>query len=355
VKIEQIGTTILEMPYKKPLVTATNNFTVARGLMVKVITEHGVEGYGYSDLFPRTGETPETARHVIDSVLRARIIGKDLEDLAGLRADIDHALTGNPRAKAALETAMCDALARAYHMPLFLMLGGRCRKEIKVIKMVSVDAPEAMAEEAKQLVRDGLSLKLKVSGKIEKDLPRVAAVRKAVGDDVFIKVDANEAYDAKTAIRLAKGLADHGVEIFEQPVPRDQFDALWEVKKHSPVKIEADQSVRTVADAQMVIKNRMVDSINTGIPKIGSIGEVRRIAELCELNGIRCALSNTAGSMVGDAAAVHLAASTPGIAPLCELGEFEGIMGDPFFGLSVEKGTISVPEGEGLGVSLKGF
>ena len=235
------------------------------------------------------------------------------------------------------------------------MLGGRYRSEIKVIKMVSVDAPEAMAEEARQLVRDGLSLKLKVSGKIDQDLPRVAAVRKAVGDKVFIKVDANEAYDAKTAIRLAKGLADHGVEIFEQPVPRDQLDALWEVKKHSPVKIEADQSVRTVADAQMVIKNRMVDSINTGIPKVGSIGEVRRIAELCEMNGIRCALSNTAGSMVGDAAAVHLAASTPGIAPLCELGEFEVITGDPFFGLSVEKGAISVPEGEGLGVSLRGF
>ena len=353
-KIEQIETTVLEMPYTKPLVTATNNFTVARGLLVKVVTDGGSEGYGYSDLFPRTGETPETARHVIESVLRAKVVGKDLEELVRLRADFDHALTGNPRAKAALETAMYDALARSYHVPLFLMLGSRYRKEIKVIKMVSVDSPEAMAEEAKQLVRDGLSLKLKVSGKIDQDLPRVAAVRKAVGDDVFIKVDANEAYDAKTAIRLAKGLADHGVEVFEQPVPRDQFDALWEVKKHSPIKIEADQSVRPVTDAQMVIKNRMVDSINTGIPKVGSIGEVRRIAELCEMNGIRCALSNTAGSMVGDAAAVHLAASTPGIAPLCELGEFEVINGDPFFGLSVEKGTIRVPDGEGLGVKPRG-
>ena len=72
-------------------------------------------------------------------------------------------------------------------------------------------------------------------------------------------------------------------------------------------------------------------------------------------NGVRCALSNTAGSMVGDAAAVHLAASTPGIAPLCELGEFEVIAGDPFTGLSVEKGAIRVPGGEGLGVSLRGL
>jgi L-Ala-D/L-Glu epimerase len=354
-KIEQIETIVLEMPYKKPLVTATNNFTVARGLLIKVVTDDGVEGYGYSDLFPRTGETPETARHVIETILKPKVVGRELEELRRIRANIDHMLTGHPRAKAALETALYDALARNLHAPLNLLLGGRYRSEIKVIKMVSVDDPDAMAEEARQLVREGLSLKLKVSGKLDQDLPRVAAVRKAVGDSVFIKVDANEAYDAKTAIRLAHGLADHGVEIFEQPVPRDQLDALWEVKKHSPVKIEADQSARSFADVQMMIKNRMVDSINTGIPKVGSIGEVRKIAELCELNGIRCALSNTAGSMVGDAAAIHLAASTPGIAPLCELGEFEVITGDPFFGLSVEKGAISVPEGEGLGVSLKGF
>src|SRR5918992_394427 len=344
-KIARLETRVLEMPYTKPLVTATNNFTVARGLLVTVSTDAGIEGYGYSDVFPRTGETPETAQHVIQSVLKSDVVGKELEDLARIRAKIDRTLTGHPRAKAALESAMYDALARSCHIPLFVMLGGRFRSEINVIKMVSIGSPEAMAEEGKQLVGEGLALKLKVGGKIEQDLPRVAAVRKAIGDHVFIKVDANESYDAKTAIRLAKGMADLGVEVFEQPVPRDHFDALWEVKKHSPVKIEADQSVRTLADAQMLIKNRMVDSINTGIPKIGSIGEVRRIAELCEMNGIRCALSNTAGSMVGDAAAVHLAASTPGISSLCELGEFEVVSGDPFVGLTVEKGSIQVPQG----------
>lgn len=354
-KIERIETRKLEMPYTKPLVTATNNFTVARGVLVTVGTNGGVEGYGYSDLFPRAGETPETAMHVIETVLKPKALGKELEDMGRIRAEMDHALTGHPRAKSALEGAMYDALARSYHIPLSVMLGGKCRGEIRVIKMVSVGEPEAMAKEAKELVSEGLGLKLKVSGRIDKDLPRVAAVRKAVGDSVFIKIDANEAYDAKNAIRLAKALADLGVEVFEQPVPRDQLDALWEVKQHAPIKIEADQSCRNFADAQLLIKHRMVDSINTGIPKVGSLGEVRRIAELCEQNGIRCALSNTAGSMVGDAAALHLAAAVSGFADLCELGEFEVITGDPFFGLSVEKGAIAVPEGEGLGVSLRGF
>ena len=147
-KINQIETTVLEMRYTKPLVTATNNFTVARGLLVKVVTDGGIEGYGYSDLFPRTGETPETARHVIETVLRAKVVGKDLEDLVRLRGDIDHALTGNPRAKAALETAIYDALARSYHIPLFLMLGGRYRKEIKVIKMTIAPEVEQPPEDA---------------------------------------------------------------------------------------------------------------------------------------------------------------------------------------------------------------
>jgi L-alanine-DL-glutamate epimerase-like enolase superfamily enzyme len=352
-KIARVETSLLALPYTKPLVTATNNFTVARGLLVKVVTDAGIEGYGYADLFPRTGETQETAQHVIDAVLRPKVVGSELEELPRIRAIMDHVLTGNPRAKAALETALYDALARSLRTPLYVLLGGRCRGEIKVIKMVSVDEPEAMAEEAKGLARGGLALKLKMSGKISLDLARVAKVRAAVGDAVFIKVDANEAYDAKTAIRLAKGLADNGVEIFEQPVPRDQLDALWEVKKHSPIKIEADQSVRTLADAHLLIKNRMIDAVNTGIQKAGGINEVRKIADLCESAGIRCALSNTAGSMVGDAAALHVAASTPGIAALCELGEFEVVSGDPFVGLKVEKGRLSVPNGEGLGVNPK--
>jgi len=133
-KIAQIETRTLEMPYTKPLVTATNNFTVARGLLVKAITDAGVEGYGYSDLFPRTGETPETARHVIEAVLKPKVIGRELEELARIRADMDHARTGNPRAKAALEIALYDALARSAHVPLDLMLSGRYRSAIKMIK-----------------------------------------------------------------------------------------------------------------------------------------------------------------------------------------------------------------------------
>jgi L-alanine-DL-glutamate epimerase-like enolase superfamily enzyme len=354
-KIEQIETTRLELPYKKAFITATNRFVTAQGLLVKVVSDGGLEGHGYADLFPRTGETVESARHAIDGVIRPALLGRDLREVVRLREKIDRVIGGNPRAKAALETALYDALAKSMHAPLSLLLGALFRDGINIIKMIGLGEPEAMAEEAKQLVGEGFTaLKLKMSGEMDLDLNRVAKVREAIGGSVFIKVDANEAYDEKTAIRLAKGLADLAVEVFEQPVPRAQLEALREVKRHSPIKIEADQSVRTAEDAYRLVRDRIVDGINTSIQKAGGIREVRRIAELCELAGIQCALSNTAGSMVGDAAALHLAASVPGIAPLCELGEFESISGDPFVGLKIDKGVLKLPEGEGLGVKLKG-
>jgi len=353
-KIEQIEVTSLALPYKKPLITATNKFVTAHGLLVKVISGGGLEGYGYADLFPRTGETLESARHAIENIIKPTIVGRELREWARLRKEIDHLITGNPRAKAALETGIYDALAKSVHVPVYFLLGGLFRTEIKVIKMLGVEDPEAMAEQAKLLVREGFTaLKLKMSGHTDLDLNRVSKVRDAVGSGVFIKVDANEAYDAKTAIRLAKGLADLGVEIFEQPVPRSQIEALWEVKRHSPIKIEADQSVRTAADAYTLVQNRAIDAINTSVQKAGSIHEVRRIADLCELAGVRCALSNTAGSMVADAAALHLAASHPGISALCELGEFATVSADPFVGLKIDKGALRLPEGEGLGVMPK--
>lgn len=353
-KIERIETSPLEMPLKKALVTATNNFVSARGLLVKVVTNDGVEGYGYADLFPRTGESQESARQAIEGVLAPKLVGRGLDELMRLKKEIDHRVAGNPRAKGALDVALHDALARSARVPLHLLLGGRFRDAVRIVKMIGVDKPEAMAEEAKRVVGEGCgALKLKASGKIELDLSRVAAVRKAVGSEVFIKVDANEAYDAKSAIRVARGMTDYGIEIFEQPVPRAQIDALWEVKKQSPIKVEADQAVRSVEDAYQLIRNGMVDAINTSIQKAGGIREVRRIAELCELAGVRCALSNTAGSMVGDAAALQLAAAIPGISEFAELGEFENVTGDPFTGLRVERGSVRLPQGDGLGVTPK--
>ncbi|HEV8342344.1 MAG TPA: enolase C-terminal domain-like protein [Candidatus Binatia bacterium] len=354
-KIERLEIFSLSLPYKKPLVTATNKFTVANGIVVRAVSDDGVEGYGYCDPFPRTGETPLTVRSLIEEVLKPIVLGRDLWDLGRIRQEISHRVMHNPRAKSAVQTALFDLQSRSLRVPLFVILGGLVRGEIRVIKMVSLGSPEEMADESRNWVRSGLgALKLKIEGHLALDLERIAAVRNAVGDRVYIKVDANEAYDSKSAIRLARKMADLGVEVFEQPVPRHQIEALQEVKRLSPIKVEADQSVRSVEDAYQLIRGGVADSINTSIQKVGGMVEARQIAEMCQLAGVQCALSNTAGSVLGDAAALQLAVSTPGISPLCEMGEFEVVSGDPFVGLKVEGGVLKVPGEPGLGVRLAG-
>lgn len=350
--IERIDASILELPYRIPMRTASNQFVGATGLLVTVTTEAGVEGHGYSDVFARTGETAETACAMVRQVLAPLVLGRDAARLPQIRAEVDRGLLGNPRAKSALDTALMDALARALGIPLYLLLGGRGSDSVGLVRMVGLGSPEEMATAAAAAAADGAGVKLKLGGTVNEDVARVAAVRDRVGDACYLKADANEAYDARGAVRLAHRLADLDVAVLEQPVPRSDLASLADVTRRSSIAIEADQSVRTVDDARRLIEHRIVDSINTGIARLGSIGAVRLVAEMCRVGGLRCTLSNTAGSVVGDAAAVHVAVSTPGLDDRCEL-EFEAVLEDPFSGLRVEGGRVPLPTTVGIGVERR--
>jgi L-alanine-DL-glutamate epimerase-like enolase superfamily enzyme len=351
-KITDLRVESLELPYKKPLITATNQFYSSNGFLVSVESDSGHTGYGYVDVFPRTGETVGSARYAIEEIVRPLLVGEPIEDLARLSALINYRMVDNRRAKGGVEIALYDLLGKQYGAPLYVLFGGLVRTEITVIKMVSVGSPLEMAQECLELVGRGYrALKLKVKGEVKLDLERVAAVRDAVGSDVYIKVDANEAFDLKSAIRMAAGMAELGVAVFEQPVPRNHHQILAEVRAQSGVKIEADQSAGSVHEAFRLIRDNACDSINTGILKAGGMQQTRQIADMCAISGTDCGLSNIAACMVGDAALLHLALSSPGISEFCEIGECEGLTGDPFTGIQVVDGKLGVPEGPGLGVT----
>ena len=352
-KITDLQVETLELPYKKPLITATNQFYSSNGFLVSVESEAGLTGYGYIDVFPRTGETMGSARYAIEEIMRPLLVGQPIEELARLSALINYRMMDNRRAKGGVEMALYDLLGKSYGAPLYVLLGGLVRKEITVIKMVSVGQPLEMARECRELVGQGYrALKLKIRGEVGLDLARVTAVRDAVGPDIYIKVDANEAFDEKSAVRMAAGMAELGVTVFEQPVPRHHYGALAEVKRQSSIRIEADQSASAVHEAFRLIRENGCDSINTGILKAGGIQQTRQIADMCALAGIECGLSNIAACMVGDAALLHVALSSPGVSEFCEIGECEALTGDPFTGIKIVDGKLGVPEGPGLGVTM---
>jgi len=353
VKILSIRTQPLSLPYRNPMKTATNYFAVAQGLLVEIATDAGLTGYGYADLFPRTGETVSTAQSVIQEVLTPGLVGKDPMEINTLLRWMEKQLPGHKRAKASIEIALMDLRGKNSNLPIYELLGGKARDRVIAMKMVGLKAPDEMAEECVALVENGIkALKLKIGSGYDQDRARVKKVRERVGAKIFLKVDANQAYDLALAKKMAHVLADCGVETFEQPLPADDWDGMVALTRESPVPIEADQTVRTAKDALEVIRRRAARIVNTSPQKAGGILEAKKIADLCEAAGMPCILSNVAGSQINDAAALHVIVASKAAFMPCEVSEFHRVTGDPASGLEVKDGVIAVPKRPGLGIAL---
>ncbi|MBI4529080.1 MAG: mandelate racemase/muconate lactonizing enzyme family protein [Deltaproteobacteria bacterium] len=353
-KITDVRTRPLKLPYKNPLKTAANYFDVATGVLVEIATDEGTRGYGYADVFPRAGETIATAQALIHEVIAPGVIGKSPMEAQLIVEWMEKNLLGNFRAKAAVEMGIQDLRGKATGLPLYELLGGAVRKSVLVMPMIGLQSPERMAEEAETLVDQGIkALKLKIGTGLKEDVQRVQRVRQRVGKEIFIKVDANQAYTVPEALRVARHLEEFEVESFEQPVAAHDWEGMVHLNQNSPIPIEADQTVRTVNDALRAIRLGAAQIITTSPQKAGGILQAKRVADLCQVAGIQCIVSNVAGSLINDAAAIHLIAASVSTTLPCEVGQFERVSGDPARGLIVQDGEIHVPSGPGLGIEVQ--
>jgi len=321
-----------------------------------VVTDQGLQGYGYADLFPRTGETIATAQAIIEEVLAPGLKGREPFQVRVLVAWMERRVRGNSRAKGAVEMALQDLRGKATGLPIYELLGGKVRESVAVMRMVGLRSPKEMAEEGSRMVRQGFkALKLKIGTGWKEDLERVRQVRLAVGENIYLKVDANEAYTPLEALSLARHLEELQVGTFEQPLPAEDWEGMIHLTKNSPIAIEADQTVRSVSDALRAIRLGAAHVINTSPQKVGGIHQAKQIADLCEAAGIPCIVSNVASSLINDAAAIHVIAASLATHLPCEVGEFQRITGDPARGLEIQNGEIPVPTSPGLGIEIESF
>jgi L-alanine-DL-glutamate epimerase-like enolase superfamily enzyme len=337
--------------------TARNYFAVATGLLIEITADRGPGGYGYADLIPRKGEKAAGADSAIAQVTKifdAGLRGKDPREIPSLLTWMGMQRWKGARLKAGLEMALLDLRAKALGVPVYELLGGAVRENILVMKMVGLRRPEEMAQEASLFLRQGIkALKLKIGAGWKEDVERVRQVREAVGEKLFIKVDANQAYSLEEALRVADAIERYRVETFEQPLSADDWEGMVELSKNSPIPIEADQTVRSASDALRAIRLGAAHVINTSPQKVGGIFEAKRIADLCEIAAIPCIISNVAGSLLNDAAACQVIAASRAAYLPCEVGEFQRISGDPARGLEIHDGKIRLPTAPGLGVQVE--
>ena len=324
-----------------------------RGWTITVTDEGGATGIGYGHaLAVVTGHT-SGVKAALD-FLGPRVVGRDTEELKAIIADLDAAVVYNPSAKAGLEMALYDLIARRHGIGLGVLFGGRMRASIPVSRLIALKSPAEMAAKSLGLAQEGYrTLKLKLSGEAGLDRDRICAVRDAIGPAVKLTLDPNQAYSAKGFLSAYATFAPFGISLVEQPVPASDVGGLALITAELPVAVEADESAASLADVVRLVRARAVDVINIKIPKLGGVQATLAAIQICEGGGIGCRFGAAFGPSLLQAFSAHLAATITRLEHACELAEHLHLLDDPFTPLPVVAGDIAVPGRLGTGVDLR--
>lgn len=352
--LQSIDIRQVDIPLEKPFKTALRTLSTVVSIEVKITTDTGHVGYGAaSPTAVITGDTVGSIQSAIEEIWM-RIKGKSIEDWDSLMGLIGTGIVGNTSAKAAIDIAVHDLRAKHYGVPLYKLLGG-AKTMLETDMTVSLDAPEVMAQDAIRAMNNGFkALKVKLGNDSEMDIQRMKAIYDAVGSDVKIRLDANQGWSKKEAVRSVLKMLDTGIdiELVEQPVSAHDLEGMKYVTDNIPVAVLADESVFSYQDAVKIIQMGAADYINIKLMKTGGIDAGMRIASFAESYGIECMIGCMMEGPIGIAAAVHFACGRHrvGLADLDVPSMYRARDGEYDRGFVREKSILRPKEALGLGI-----
>jgi L-alanine-DL-glutamate epimerase-like enolase superfamily enzyme len=310
VKLEKAEVFVFRFQLEKPFRIALGATTEKTEIIVALYDNHGRVGWGEASPSALIlGCTPNTVLAALDLLIPA-VLGEDPRRLSFLVEKMDRVLLGNAAAKAAVDLALHDLVGKIYGEPVWRLLGGSFAEPLETDFTVSIDTPEAMAEEARKLVDAGFrAIKVKVGEDPKLDVQRVKAVREAVGENVKLWIDANQGWTPQEAVWALARIAEFRVEFVEQPVSAWNLEGMRWVRERSPVPVMADESVHSPQDALLAIKLGACDYVNIKLMKAGGLLRAKEIATICKNAGIPNMIGGMVESNLSATAAVHFALS----------------------------------------------
>ena len=335
-----------------------------------IYTDEGIEGVGEA-LY--VGGPAKIAASMIKEAYAPLLIGKDPLDNAVIwdflyNRTRDQGMKGLPiTALSAVDIALWDIKGKALKLPVSKLLGGTYRDKAHVYATGLYEpqnvpsVKDALVDEALGYKKDGFSaMKLKIGYGIETDMSYVMAVREAIGDGVLLMVDANHAYNAAEAIRLARKMERYDVYWFEEPVPPEDIDGYVEVKQKSNILIAGGECEYTRFGFRELITRRAVDILQPDLCATGGFTEMMRIIALASAWNVPI-MPHVWGTNVGLAASLQLFAVLPHFPE-------RRFPAEPFFEYDrsphplrdkvthekfvMKDGYIDIPQRPGLGITL---
>ncbi|MGN0906710.1 MAG: dipeptide epimerase [Bullifex sp.] len=352
-KITEVRIGRISVPLRVPFKTALRRVDSVEDIIVELHTDTGNVGYGEA---PPTGViTGDTAGGIIgalkDHIIKT-VIGREVDDFETLTDSVQKCVMHNTSAKAAVDMALWDLYGQLYGIPVYKLLGGARDKIITDIT-ISVNSPEEMARDALNAIERGYdTLKVKVGVNPKLDVERLSAIRNAVGSDVKLRIDANQAWKPQEAVRILSRMQDEGldIELVEQPVIAHDIEGLKYVTERSCVPVLADESVFSPLDAMKIIQTGAADLINIKLMKCGGITPALKIADAASIMGIECMIGCMLEAKISVNAAVHVACARS-VITRTDLDGPVLCSEDPITGGSVfNEKEITVSRDPGLGI-----
>ncbi|MFC4447927.1 dipeptide epimerase [Halorussus aquaticus] len=329
-----------------------NAFTIARGtqetaenVVVRIEDEDGTEGIGAAAPSAHYGETADTVEAVLPDLLETVEDVGDPHQLDRIERRMAETVERNPAARCAVSVALHDLAAKRADLPLYRYWGLDPEEAVSTSYTIGIDSTERMAEKTETAVERGYST-LKVKVGTDRDEEIVSTVRDHA-PDATIRVDANEAWSPREAVRKIDRLAAYDLEFVEQPVPAADPEGLKFVRDRSALPIAADESCVTLPDVPQIADK--ADIANLKLMKCGGLREAKRMIHTARAHGLEVML----GCMIETNAAISAAAH---LAPLLDYADLDGSLlldDDPYDGVAMPEGDIDLAGLDRVGTGVR--
>ena len=339
----------------RPYAIASETFDSVDNIFVRLETRDGIFGLGVASPAPDvTGESADSCRNALSRHLEPLLAGRDIRHLGALLRTLDTAMAKFPAAMAAVDMALHDLLAKFLDVPLVDFLG-RYHKSLPTSITIGIKSIEESLAEASEYMNRGFAIfKVKIGSDLEEDIERLSRIREVAGREVKIRVDANQGYTPKAFTEFLQRSAPLDIEFIEQPLKRDDLEAMHRFPEAVRRQTAADESLHRVTDAvKLANRPHPFGIFNIKLMKCGGIATGTRIADIAGIAGLRVMWGCMDESIVGIAAALHAALACPATAYLDLDGSLD-LERDPVEGgFDLQNGYLSVLDRPGLGVDLR--
>lgn len=359
-KIEAAAIGRAEIEYRRPFVISSGAMKTATSVIVALRAEDGTVGIGETTCMTAyTGATESGVTAALEHWLLPAIIGQDPTDIQQIHGILHQRLRENDLAKAAIDIACYDLAGKLLGVPVYTLLGGKVRDEVRIGWSIGFGTTDEMVAEARTWAERGFAVKVKVgSSDPDQDVRNVLAIRKAVGDEADVRIDGNAGYDVATAMRVLPKMEEANLSLLEQPVGRHDLAGMARVREAMRTPVMADETQHTPLDTLAILQHGAADVVNTKIVKPGGLWPSRQVAALAEVGGLKAMVGSMPEMGVATAAGLHFALA---LKPLAYPSELIGalmlkddIITEPLpANNGRDDGVLRAPSGPGLGVQLR--